>query len=255
MNIKKILFLLMVISFCILNSFEPRFMITPAISPAGTDVCFSFLGDLWLVPVSGGTARRLTAAEGKDWNPAFSPDGEKIVFNSDRDGWTCIYQIPVNGGKAEVISRDNFLIQSWFPDNKYLLVSRWEPGLSTRFFKLKIKDNTYQEISGFAGNHGTVSRDGKKIIFDRQGLVYREAYQGSFNGDLWQLDLTKNEYSRLTETPLTEQYPLFASIADRIYFTASDGSDLQLWSAELDEFLQPVKLTKFKNKSVREPDL
>jgi len=45
----------------------------PALS--ATDICFTFAGDIWVVPRAGGSARRLTASPNVDSGCRFSPDG------------------------------------------------------------------------------------------------------------------------------------------------------------------------------------
>ena len=75
--------------------FLPR---TPALSPDGQTVVFSFQGDLWSVSSQGGQARRLTAHEAYDHSPVFSPDGRTLAFASDRFGDDDIYLMPVVGG-------------------------------------------------------------------------------------------------------------------------------------------------------------
>src|SRR3546814_5628026 len=42
--------------------------------------------DIWIYPVSGGKKKNLTEAKGSNWSPAWSPDGGKLAFHSDRDG-------------------------------------------------------------------------------------------------------------------------------------------------------------------------
>jgi Tol biopolymer transport system component/imidazolonepropionase-like amidohydrolase len=62
-----------------------RGIMTPVISPDGTQVAFAALGDLWLMPI-GGTARRLTNDRFVEMHPTWSPDGRALAFSSDRDG-------------------------------------------------------------------------------------------------------------------------------------------------------------------------
>ena len=54
----------------------------PAPSPDGTQVAFSWQGDLWLVPSAGGQARRLTAHPAAERFPVWSRDGRWIAFAS-----------------------------------------------------------------------------------------------------------------------------------------------------------------------------
>ena len=69
-----------------------RGIMTPTISPDGTQVVFAALGDLWLMPI-GGAARQLTHDRFVEMEPTWSPDGKSIAYSSDRDGsmdlWVC----------------------------------------------------------------------------------------------------------------------------------------------------------------------
>jgi Tol biopolymer transport system component/imidazolonepropionase-like amidohydrolase len=63
-----------------------RGIVNPAISPDGAQVVFGALGDLWLMNASGGAARRITNDPALDTAPMWSPDGQSIVYSSDRAG-------------------------------------------------------------------------------------------------------------------------------------------------------------------------
>jgi tricorn protease len=105
---------------------EPiRFARTPDISPDGKLVAFSYLGDVWTVPASGGVARPITMHEKHDVRPVFSPDGRHIAFSSNRHGSYDVFVVPVRGGKPTRLTFDSAddLVCGWSPDGKYVLFS------------------------------------------------------------------------------------------------------------------------------------
>ena len=67
-------------------------------STNGKEVEFTYAGDLYTAPLSGGEARRLTSHEGYEMFPRFSPDGTHIAFTGHYDGNTEVYLIPSDGG-------------------------------------------------------------------------------------------------------------------------------------------------------------
>jgi serine/threonine protein kinase/Tol biopolymer transport system component len=61
--------------------------------------------DLFIKQVAGGQPIRLTSDGLDNRQPNFSPDGSKIVFRSNRDGVSGIYEIPAFGGQARLVAR------------------------------------------------------------------------------------------------------------------------------------------------------
>ena len=248
---KKIfLFVFVLITFK-LFSFEPHFMNDPAISPDGKTVCFVYLGDLWTVPFTGGEAKKLTSSEGSDFNPIYSPNGKDIAFNSNRDGWNCIYLIPAEGGIAKSVSEETFDLLDWFPNGSQLLVQSYEPGFGKIFMKISL-DGKIDELTRFGGEFAAVSPDGEKIVFSRYGYAYRPAYKGSFNGELWEYNIASDKFSKLTNTEYSERYPVYSSVGNKIYFGASDGKLFQLFVAENYDFKDRKKLSDFSEWNARD---
>ncbi len=64
--------------------FAARGIVSPAVSPAGTRIAFSALGDLWIHTI-GGATERITHDPWIETDPAWSPDGSRLLFVSDRD--------------------------------------------------------------------------------------------------------------------------------------------------------------------------
>src|SRR5438128_1310226 len=105
-------------------------------SPDGREICFTAVvdkmeaistnGDLFLVPVAGGEAKRFTAQPGFDGNPVYSPDGKFIAYHAqltpeyEADRWR-VMLYDRHTGKIENLSEtfdrsaDGL---AWSPDSK-----------------------------------------------------------------------------------------------------------------------------------------
>ena len=77
---------------------NPLWMRFSAISPDGQTIAFSYKGDLFTVPTSGGSAHQLTSNAAYDAYPVWSPDGQDIAFASAREGSLDVYIINKDGG-------------------------------------------------------------------------------------------------------------------------------------------------------------
>ena len=80
----------------------PRY---PAASPDGSQVVFTWRGDLWRAPASGGEAVRLTTNPADDLHACFTPDGSTIVFESTREGARNLWCMPATGGEPRQLLR------------------------------------------------------------------------------------------------------------------------------------------------------
>ncbi len=94
------------------------------VSPDGDSLVFDLLGDLYVLPMSGGQARRLTHGTAFDVQPRYSPDGRHIAFTSDRGGGDNLWIMPAGGGDAWQVTDESFRLvngPAWTPDGEYLL--------------------------------------------------------------------------------------------------------------------------------------
>jgi Tol biopolymer transport system component len=97
------------------------------VSPDGRTIVFELLGDLYTLPLAGGTATRITTGPGFDSQPRWSPDGKRIVFLSDRSGAENIWLCDANGQNAKAITKGTnnlYVSPEWTPDGNYIVASR-----------------------------------------------------------------------------------------------------------------------------------
>ena len=97
------------------------------VSPDGQTIVFDLLGDLYTLPISGGTATRITSGLAFDAQPRFSPDGKRIAFISDRSGGDNLWTMALDFRDTTQVSQGNgslLVSPEWSPDGKFLVVSR-----------------------------------------------------------------------------------------------------------------------------------
>src|ERR1044072_8039684 len=75
---------------------QPRLLRTPTVS--ATQIGFAYANNIWVVPRSGGSAKRLTSFQGQTANPHFSPDGRWIAFSGEYAGNFDVYTVSSDGG-------------------------------------------------------------------------------------------------------------------------------------------------------------
>lgn len=97
------------------------------VSPDGQQLVFDLLGDLYLLPMTGGEAKRVTQGLAFDVQPRFSPDGREVSFTSDRGGGNNIWRMPLSGGDPVAVTNEDFRLTNnaeWTPDGDYLIARK-----------------------------------------------------------------------------------------------------------------------------------
>jgi len=97
------------------------------VSPDGSEIVFDLLGDIYVIPISGGQARPLTSDAAWNVQPRFSPDGRRISYTSDREGGDNIFSMRRDGSDVRAVTSEDFRLLNnayWAPDGNYLVARK-----------------------------------------------------------------------------------------------------------------------------------
>jgi hypothetical protein len=94
-------------------------LIHPVLSPDGRQLAFAALGDLWLMPM-GGAPKRITDDGFVDTDAAWSPDGTRLAFSSDRGGGMDVWVRDLKTGADRRLTTlpGADMAATWSPDGK-----------------------------------------------------------------------------------------------------------------------------------------
>ena len=183
------------------------------VSPDGQTVVFDLLGDLYTIPLEGGTARQITSGPAWDVQPVFSPDGSRIAFTSDRAGGDNIWTIAADGSDPKQVTKETFRLlngPAWTPDGNYILARKhftsqrslgagevWmyhASGEATAGIQLTKQKNDQQD----QGNEIATSPDGRYVYFSEDmsgGSTFQ--YSKDPNGQIYVIRRLDTESGRL----------------------------------------------------------
>jgi Tol biopolymer transport system component/imidazolonepropionase-like amidohydrolase len=210
------------------------------VAPDGETLVFDLLGDLYLLPISGGEARRLTQGPAWDAQPRFSPDGTTIAFTSDRNGIDNLWLIGADGTGARALTEEKDLYTrspDWTPDGRYLIARR-ETGKTAGLPPVELylfhRDggSGVQLTAADDTNNGAgpvASDDGRFIYFSHRQRHFD--YIPNLQDGLWQVA----RYDRVTGTvaPVTEGFgggarPAISHAGDRLAYISRRDADTVL---------------------------
>ena len=213
---------------------EGRLLRFPATN--GTDVVFSYAGDLYKAPLAGGEAQRLTSSDGYEMFARFSPDGSQIAFTGQYDGSTEVYLMSAEGGSpvrltySPTNARDdladrmgpNNVVMAWTPDGSGIVYrNRISDGFSGVLMTISPEGGMPGQIPLPEGGFCCYSPDGSKLAYNRTFREFRtwKYYKGGMADDIWIYDPKAGKVENVTNNVSQDVFPMW--IGDEIFF-ASD---------------------------------
>jgi tricorn protease len=265
---KKILlcFILLCCGYFSFAQTNPNWLRYAAISPDGSKIVFTYKGDLFIVPVSGGNATPLTFHEAHDFMPVWSRDGKQIAFASDRFGNFDVFVIDALGGEP---TRLTYHSNSEYPyafsaDNKSVVFGgvrldvashrQYPTGSQPEVYQVPITGGRVNQVWTVPAEDIQISKNGQLFIYhDKKGgeNTWRKHHVSAIARDIWVYDQTTNQHKMLTSFAGEDRNPVFSPDEKSIYYLSEESGNFNVHSLSLANPQQKQQITTFKSNPIR----
>ncbi len=264
---KKIFYLIALLSLGLQTLATPLWTRYPSISPDGKTIVFTYQGDLFTVPVNGGDAKLLTTHVAYDFNAVWSPDSKQIAFASNRYGNFDVFVIDAKGGTPKRLTNysTNEIPTSFSPDGKEVLYNagiqdlttnvQFPYRLLTELYSVNIDSRKVNQLLSTPAIGATYNADKTKIVYyDLKGYedVWRKHQQSSVARDLWVFDVKSKKHTQLTTFEGEDRSPVFLPSNEKtLYFLSEKFGSFNVCKLNVDNSANVEQVTKFETHPVR----
>ncbi len=238
---------------------NPLWMRHPAISPDGKTIAFSYQGDIFTVPSSGGRAKQITSNAAFDSYPVWSPDGNHIAFASNREGSIDVWVMNANGGIPKRVTtnsgseyplrwKDNYTIMfkaSIMPTAKSIIFA----GSYPQVYTVGMDGGRPKLFSDITMDALDINASGDVIYIDRKGYEdeWRKHHRSPITRDVWLK--SGDSFRKLTTFDGEDRDPVWASDGKSFYYLSEQSGTLNVYHRTLDG--KETQITNHEKNPVR----
>ena len=234
----------------------------PALSPDGSQITFTWRGDLWKVPAQGGAATRLTSHPADDAESAWLPDGSGIVFTSDRDGGPNLWFMQPDGsGLRQVTTLDASSMRlTGIGDSPAGRAAYFDAFLegdlyrSPRSYMVPLAGGEPRRVHDAFGANARPYADGSIVVFERGGSEWsRRHYRGPDSRDVWTFNRSaepSKAYTRLTDWAGNDGHAFWTAPATVVFLSDRKDDTVNLFRRTPTGAFE--QLTSFKGEDIKD---
>lgn len=202
---------------------------------------------IYVMESDGHNIRTLISGSGNNWGGAWSPDGTKILFASNRSGNYDVWLADHNGRHLKQLTTDEFddLYPAWSPDGAKIYFISNRSG-EVAIWRMEPSGANQAQIS--TGGEGdwipSVSPDGKWIAFGsprppQSGRIgpapalrkdtRLDTVVASGLGHIWIVSTEGSEYRQLTQGDGNDWAPKWSPDGEKIVFVRGPRGSRDVW--------------------------
>ena len=229
-------------------------------------VVFCYAGDIWKSDFDGTKVSRLTAHEGLEEFPKFSPDGKMIAFTGQYDGNDQVYVMSADGGTPKRLTYYptpevkaprrgvDAQVLGWTPDGKQVMFRSKrdsdEVDSLTNIYLVSVDGGLPERIGVPVAGAGDLSPDGNRLVYSPLFRDFRhwKRYEGGWAQYLLIFDRESKEFKNVPTTPRSDRDPMW--VGNSVYFVSDRDGTMNLYKfVEEDDSI--VKISDSKDWDVR----
>lgn len=258
---------------CAAAAMTPSWIRHNSISPDGKTLAFSYKGDIWTVPSTGGEATQITSNQAYDSEPLWTRDSQNIIFTSRREGSKDIYLTSISGGVPKrltalpgnetplAVLEDGSILFSWYNGSVESENYGDFPG-TAQLYRTDISGSAPSLVTSLPIMAMSVNSDGSVIYEDYKGYEdpLRKHHTSSVTRDIWSYTPAAGEkgissqgrFTKLSDYRGEDRNPVFAADGDRFYYLSErDGKCSNIYRSSLSDPKEAVRLTSETRNPVR----
>lgn len=245
---------------------NPNWLRHSAISPDGSQIAFTYKGDIYTVPSSGGNAVQLTYHEAHDYKVVWSKDGSTLAFASDRYGNFDVFTMSATGGEATRLTyhSTNEIPFSFSHDNTEVFFGavrlddvnhrQYPTGSQPELYTVPVKGGRVGQFFTIPAEYVQITNDGKTILYhDKKGgeNEWRKHHTSSITRDIWKYDVVSNTHTMITSFKGEDRQPVFSGDESAMYYLSEESGNFNVHKKSITGVGTNTKLTNFSLHPVR----